>query len=102
MTDSLRDLFEDYKYDVDSIYEGLVLDMATNLKQLMLSKHISSQQLAKLMQVDISVVYRIFGGETITFRKIAKVLAALQIDTEIVIKSYDKDNRMTLIQKRHK
>jgi hypothetical protein len=40
---SLRDLLEEYKYDSDFIYEGLILDIATQLKQIMEKKGLTKK-----------------------------------------------------------
>ena len=44
---SLRDLREKFKYDVDFIYEGLLLDLSYYLKQFMLEKGLNKNSLRK-------------------------------------------------------
>lgn len=86
MRTDLQVLLKKYKYDTDFIYEGLLIDIATNLKNLMLSNNITTKQLAILMEVKPSFVTDMFNGLNITIKNIAKVLSALRIDATIFIK----------------
>ena len=94
---SLKGLLEEYKYDADFIYEGLILDISYQLKKLMEKKKMTKKQLAEKMGVKPSYITKIFSGSNISIKTIAKVLAALEIDAEILLKerktesSYDED-----------
>ena len=83
---SLRDLLEEHKYDADFIYEGLILDISYQLKKLMVNKGITKKQLAEKMGVKPSYITKIFSGSNISIKTIAKVLAALEIDAEVLLK----------------
>ena len=83
---SLKDLLEEYRYDADFIYEGLILDISYQLKKLMVNKGITKKQLAEKMGVKPSYITKIFSGSNISIKTIAKVLAALEIDAEILLK----------------
>ncbi|WP_025209562.1 helix-turn-helix domain-containing protein [Hippea sp. KM1] len=93
----LKGLLEEYKYDADFIYEGLILDISYQLKKLMEKKNMTKKQLAKKMGVKPSYITKIFSGSNISIKTIAKVLAALEIDAEILLKErktgslYDED-----------
>lgn len=94
---SLKGLLEEYKYDADFIYEGLILDISYQLKKLMEKKKMTKKQLAEKMGVKPSYITKIFSGSNISIKTIAKVLAALEIDAEILLRerktesSYDED-----------
>jgi len=87
---NLRGLLKEYKYDSDFIYEGLILDISTKLKRLMEKKGVTKKQLAERMDVSPSYVTKIFGGSNISFKTLAKVLAALEIDATISIGEWGK------------
>jgi len=95
---SLRDLLEKYRYDADFIYEGLILDISYHLKKLMEKKNMTKKQLAEKMGVKPSYITKIFSGSNISIKTVAKVLAALEVDAEILLKEreenslYDKDD----------
>ncbi len=87
---NLRGLLKEYKYDSDFIYEGLILDISTKLKRLMEKKGITKKQLAERMDVKPSYITKIFGGSNISFKTLAKVLAALEIDATISIDEWSE------------
>ncbi len=87
---NLRGLLKEYKYDSDFIYEGLILDISTKLKRLMEKKGVTKKQLAERMDVSPSYVTKIFGGSNISFKTLAKILAALEIDATISIGEWGK------------
>lgn len=82
---NLKDLLEEYKYDSDFIYEGLILDISTQLKNLMIKKGLNKLQLAEKMDVKPSYITKIFGGSNISLKTIAKVLAAIEVNATITI-----------------
>jgi transcriptional regulator with XRE-family HTH domain len=87
---SLRDLRENFKYDADFIYEGLRLDASYYLKQLMLEKGLNKKQLAERMGVSPAYITKIFSGENISLRTIAKVLSALEVEGGLRIIDRDR------------
>ena len=82
---NLRDLLEKYRYDSDFIYEGLIIDIAVQLKQIMREKGMTKKELAEKMNVKPSYITKIFSGQNISLRTLAKVLAALEVDATISI-----------------
>ncbi len=93
---ALRDLLEEYKYDSDFIYEGLILDISYQLKELMRKKGLTKKQLAEKMGVKPSYITKIFGGGNISIKTIAKVLAALEVESEIVLKEKSEKDLMEI------
>ncbi len=89
---SLRDLLEEYKYGADFIYEGLILDISYQLKKLMEEKKTTKKQLAEKMGVKPSYVTKIFSGSNISIKTVAKVLAALEVDAEILLKEKEENS----------
>ena len=87
---SLKNLRESLKYDVDYIYEGLLLDISYYLKQLMLEKGLNKKQLAERMGVSPAYITKIFSGENISLKTIAKILSALEVDAGIRIVDREK------------
>jgi len=96
---SLRDLLEEYKYDSDFIYEGLILDIATQLKQIMEKKGLTKKQLAQKMNVKPSYITKIFSGHNISLKTLAKVLAALEVDATISIGEWDQEAKTAYDEK---
>jgi len=92
---SLRDLREKFKYDVDFIYEGLLLDLSYYLKQFMLEKGLNKKQLAERMGVSPAYITKIFSGENISLKTVAKILSALEVDAGIRIIDREKINYKT-------
>jgi transcriptional regulator with XRE-family HTH domain len=92
---SLRNLLDQYKYDEDFIFEGLILDISDQLKEMMEEKGITKKQLADKMGVSPSYITKIFKGSNISLKTVAKVLAALEIEGSIQIKEIkNKDNAL--------
>jgi transcriptional regulator with XRE-family HTH domain len=87
---NLRDLLKEYKYDSDFIYEGLILDISTQLKKLMEKKGLKKKQLAEKMNVEPSYITKIFSGNNISLKTLAKVLAAMEVDATISIGEWGK------------
>ncbi len=87
---SLKDLLEEYRYDSDFIFEGLVIDITNQLKDLMEEKGLNKNELAKMMGVKPSYITKIFSGANISLKTIAKVLSALEIDVTISIQKAEK------------
>ena len=87
---SLKDWLEEYKHDPDYIYEALCLDASYYLKELMLEKGLNKKQLAEKMGVSPAYITKIFSGENISLKTIAKVLSALEVDGKLVIKNKRK------------
>jgi transcriptional regulator with XRE-family HTH domain len=69
--------FEELSKDPEYIFEGLKTFLAIQLKNLMKRKGISKKELAEKMGVSPAYVSKIFGGDNISLKVIAKVLAAL-------------------------
>ena len=82
---SLKDWLEEYKYDEEKIYYGLMLDLSYYLKQLMLEKGLNKKQLAQKMGVSPAYITKIFSGENISLKTVAKILSALEVDAGIRI-----------------
>jgi len=93
---SLRDLLKEYKYDKDFIYEGLIIDISTQLKKLMEKKGVTKKQLAERMNVKPSYITKIFGGSNISIRTIAKVLSALEVDATISIEEWENGKNIII------
>ena len=69
-----------FKRDPDFIFEGLRIHLAVQLKRLMERKGLSKKELAERMGVSPYYVTKIFGGDNVSLKTIAKVLAALEED----------------------
>ena len=82
---SLKDWLEEYKYDEEKIYYGLMLDLSYYLKQLMLEKGLNKKQLAQKMGVSPAYITKIFSGENISLKTVVKILSALEVDAGIRI-----------------
>ncbi len=93
---NLKNWLEKDKYDVDFIYEGLLLDVSYYLKQLMLEKGLNKKQLAERMGVSPAYVSKIFSGENVSLKTIAKVLSALEVDGGIKIIDRSKNKSKTI------
>ena len=87
---SLKDWLEEYKYDEESIYYGLMLDLSYYLKQFMLEKGLNKKQLAERMGVSPAYITKIFSGQNISLKTVAKILAALEVDAGIKIVDREK------------
>ena len=92
---TLKDWLEKDKYDVDFIYEGLLLDLSYYLKQFMLEKGLNKKQLAERMGVSPAYITKIFSGENISLKTVAKILSALEVDAGIQIIDRKKINYKT-------
>jgi transcriptional regulator with XRE-family HTH domain len=88
---SLKAWLDEYKYDEEYIYEGLRLDLSYYLKQFMLEKRINKKQLAEKMRVSPAYVTKIFSGQNISLKTVAKILSALQVDAGIRIINREKE-----------
>lgn len=80
----IKQLIEEHKYDADFILEGLKLDLATELKELMTSKNLTKREFAKIVGVKTYYLTKIFQGN-VTLKKAARLLGALEIDAKINI-----------------
>lgn len=89
---NLKNWLKEDKYDVDFIYEGLILDLSYYLKQFMAEKGLNKKQLAEKMGVSPAYITKIFSGENISLKTVAKILAALEIDAGIKIFDREKNN----------
>ncbi len=92
---SLKDLREKFKYDEEYIYYGLMLDLSYYLKQFMLEKGLNKKQLAERMGVSPAYITKIFSGENISLKTVAKILSALEVDAGIRIIDREKINYKT-------
>lgn len=88
---SLKDWLEEYKYDEEAIYHGLMLDLSYYLKQLMLDKGLNKKQLAERMGVSPAYITKIFSGQNISLKTVAKILSALEVDAGIKIIDREKE-----------
>ena len=88
---SLKDLAKTYKYDSEYIYEGLVYDIAVGIADLMDKKGIGKKELASRMGVTPSYITKILGGNNISLRTLAKVLAAMEAGVKIRFVEDDGD-----------
>ena len=88
---SLKNWLEEYKYDEEAIYYGLMLDLSYYLKQLMLDKGLNKKQLAERMRVSPAYITKIFSGQNISLKTVAKILAALEVDAGIKIIDREKE-----------
>jgi len=68
---------EEFRNDPEFIYELLKEHLALQLKKLMEEKGLNKKELARRMGVSPSYITKIFGGDNISLKTIAKVLAAL-------------------------
>jgi len=100
----LNEWLQELKYDPEFIFEGLKTHLAIQLKTIMEKKGIGKKELAERMGVSPSYVTKIFGGENISLKTVAKVLAALEednlylhllpgVDTE----KYEKIHRLGIV-----
>lgn len=87
---NLKNWLEEYKYDYESIYYGLILDLSYYLKQFMLEKGMNKKQLAQKMGVSPAYITKIFKGENISLKTVAKILSALEVDAGIKIVDREK------------
>ena len=92
---SLRDLREKFKYDEEYIYYGLMLDLSYYLKQLMIEKGVNKKQLAQKMGVSPAYITKIFSGQNISLKTVAKILSALEVDAGIKIIDREKHHEKT-------
>ncbi len=92
---SLKDWLKKYKYDEESIYYGLMLDLSYYLKQFMLEKGLNKKQLAERMGVSSAYITKIFSGENISLKTVAKILSALEIDAGLRIVDREKADYKT-------
>ncbi|WP_029523418.1 helix-turn-helix transcriptional regulator [Persephonella sp. KM09-Lau-8] len=88
---SLRDLRDKFKYDEEYIHCGLMLDLSYYLKQLMLEKGLNKKQLAERMGVSPAYITKIFSGQNISLKTVAKILSALEVDAGIKIIDREKE-----------
>ncbi|WP_456400466.1 helix-turn-helix domain-containing protein [Persephonella sp.] len=91
----MKNWLEKDKYDIDFIYEGLILDISYYLKQFMLEKGLNKKQLAERMGVSPAYITKIFSGENISLKTVAKILSALEVDAGIKIIDREKINYKT-------
>jgi len=80
---SLSGLLKECKKDPDFIFEGLLFDLACELKKIMVEKGITKKELAKRLGVSPAYITKILGGSNITLRTVARILAALEADVSI-------------------
>ncbi|SNZ06993.1 Helix-turn-helix [Persephonella hydrogeniphila] len=92
---SLKNWLEEYKYDEEAIYKGLMFDLSFYLKQFMLEKGINKKQLAEKMGVSPAYITKIFSGQNISLKTVAKILSALEVDAGIKIIDREKMNYKT-------
>ena len=88
---NLKNWLEEYKYDEEAIYYGLMLDLSYYLKQIMLEKGLNKKQLAERMGVSPAYITKIFSGQNISLKTVAKILAALEVDAGIKIIDRSKE-----------
>lgn len=77
---ALREYLEKHRYDEDFVYEQLIYDVVTNIADLMKKRGVTRKQLAHRMGVNPSYITKIMSGSNISFKTLAKVLAALKAD----------------------
>ena len=94
---ALKDLLNEYRFDEEFIYEGLLLDISSQLKKLMEEKGITKKELAERMGVSPSYITKIFGGNNISLKTIAKVLSALEVDATLEIKKKSENSTETFV-----
>lgn len=88
---SLKDLVGIYKNDFEYVCEGLIYDIAVGIAELMEKKGIGKKELASRMGVAPSYVTKILGGNNISLRTLAKVLAAMETGVKIRFVEDDSD-----------
>ncbi|WP_051524384.1 helix-turn-helix domain-containing protein [Sulfurihydrogenibium subterraneum] len=86
----MKNWLEEYKYDEEYIYYGLMLDLSYYLKQLMIEKGLNKKQLAQKMGVSPAYITKIFSGQNISLKTVAKILSALEVDAGIKIIDREK------------
>lgn len=74
----LKEWLKESKKDYEYVYELLKDHLAFQLKVLMKEKGLTKKELARRMGVSPSYITKIFGGENISLKTIAKVLVALE------------------------
>ncbi len=84
---SLSALLKDCRKDPDFVFEELVYDIACELKRIMEERGITKKQLAQRLGVSPAYVSKVLGGSNITLKTLARILAALEADVSIVLKS---------------
>lgn len=97
---ALKDLLNEYRFDEEFIYEGLLLDISVQLKKLMEEKGITKKELAERMGVSPSYITKIFGGSNISLKTIAKVLSALEVDATLEIRDRNKTAELKVFKPR--
>ena len=73
----IKDYIEGSKKDYEYVCELLKDHLAVQLKALMEKKGVNKKELAKKMGVTPSYVSKIFSGENISLKTVAKILVAL-------------------------
>lgn len=92
---SLENILEQLPNDrkVNFVFEEIKLHFACQLKKIMDEKKINKKELAEKLGVKPSYVSKIFGGDNISLKVIAKVLVALNVDPIIEIQDFNKVNQ---------
>jgi len=73
----LKNWIKENKKDYEYVYELLKDHLSVQLKELMRKKGINKKELARRMGVSPSYITKIFSGENISLKTIAKILIAL-------------------------
>ena len=81
----MRNLLKEHKYNSNSIYKGLIINITTQLKEIMKKKGITKKELAEKMKVKPSYITKIFSGQNISLKTFAKVLEAIEADAIISV-----------------
>jgi len=88
---NLKEWLEENKYDTERIYYGLLLDLSYYLKEFMIEKGLNKKQLAEKMGVSPAYITKIFSGQNISLKTVAKILSALEIDAGIKLINREKE-----------
>jgi transcriptional regulator with XRE-family HTH domain len=72
-----------------------MLDLSYYLKQFMIEKGLNKKQLAEKMGVSPAYITKIFSGQNISLKTVAKILSALEVDAGIKIIDREKINYKT-------
>ncbi|WP_022850955.1 helix-turn-helix domain-containing protein [Limisalsivibrio acetivorans] len=91
----LEDYYKGYDKEtkIDIQTDMVKLQVSTALKELMESKGYTKKILAEKMEVSPAYVTKIFGGDNISLKTIAKVAVALDIHMGIKLKNLDISSR---------
>lgn len=76
-------LLEEFKKEPSFVLEGLLYDLACELKKIMEEKGVTKKELAERLGVSPAYITKIFSGYNISLKTVARILAALEADVKL-------------------